>query len=99
MQVGELIDLLKHYRGRGDEVTVYNSELDENLIPTKVEWDPRTQTVEITARLARLHYPEMQEPSPPYVEIAKAYADPAYPLELNDVCWINDCGCDGNVHP
>lgn len=99
MQVGELIELLQKYRGRGDEVTVYNSELDESLIPTEVEWDPTTQTVQITARLPRGTYPEMIVPDSPYVKMAKAYIDPDYPLELSDVCWLNDCGCDGNVHP
>lgn len=83
MHVGELIDLLQQYRGRGDEVTIYNSELDENLTITEVEWDPYTQTVQITARLPRGTYPEMIVPESPYVEIAKAY--------LNPICGVPDC--------
>lgn len=114
-------------------MTVYNSELDENLIPTEVEWDPTTQTVQITARLPRGTYPEMIvvdntipeygaficegceldyftgpswedecycedcyfERFPPTEEESSS----SYPLELNEVCWIPACGCDGNVHP
>lgn len=101
MHVGELIDMLQKYRGRGDEVTIYNSELDEALTITDVNWNHDTLTVQITARLPRCYaaqgsYPEMVVPESPYVAIANAYIADDY---LNDICWDQDCwGCSG-IHP
>ena len=45
--VGELIDLLQPYRGRGDGVIVYDTETTDCLKIIGVYWNPKRKHLEI----------------------------------------------------
>lgn len=48
MQVGDLIDKLEPFRGRGDTVYVWDEEFDVDLKITEVSWDSDNHVVFIT---------------------------------------------------
>ena len=51
VQVGELIDLLEQFRGRGETVDVACDELREYVKIVKVEWNDFYKTVVIRTEL------------------------------------------------